>query len=532
MPSQTIAAYTVSDPIIAPRGALVTVKPAPGASARVEYTSIDNVIAVRNGGAPWSLWRLGSVSAAASDLLGEPVYLRVIAVAGAVVFDIDERPSDDKLAAFRTEWSGPTPTVLARALRGAAKWFGAAQNSNTFNESSSVFTLPTYGAGMKIEAEAPFSAVRLYWVSRTQNAMTGSKAIVGVTETADTSVAAQAFHPRIGGSTYNTVVAAPATLGWRAVTWGGNATVDHPAANTAAQVKVSDWVPLSSVPRADGGSRPLLLIRAEHDGAAGGAFATFSNAAISTLRTASAAARGRILQLFTGTNLVSTPAAVNGGLQTACFEIYPEFRYSVPSLSVCGVGDSITQCEGLGLTGVVTSWGMRACAEISTTSRPVNWLSCGASGKQFTEYWARFLELFNAGYTPDVLVVTPLSVNDYSADLPNMSYYLDRGKMRAQEVFEFAQANKIRALVFFPLCPYNSLSAADDAKRQEYNAWLRDFAAATGSYCLNLAGLGNGASPERWVAGYNYATDGIHPNEAAIDGVLTPAAVAVLGAIA
>lgn len=419
----------------------------------------------------------------------------------------------------------------ALSLRGAQKWFGAAQNGNTFNETS-VFSTANYGAGMKIEAEAPFTAVRLIWVSRVANAMTGSKAIVGVTEMADTSVAAQAFHPRIGGSTYNTVVAAPNTLGWRAVTWGGNATVDHPAANTAAQVKVSDWIPLTSVPRADGGVRPLLLIRAEHDGAAGGGFATFSSSLVSVLRTPIAAARERILQLFIGTNLVSNASAVNGSLNTACFEVYPEFRYSVPSLSVCGVGDSITQCEAIGLTGRITSWGMRACAEVSTPQRPVNWVSCAAAGKSFSEYWARFLELHAAGYSPDVLVVTPFSVNDYNGDLPGFAGYIEQGKVRAQQVLEFAQANKIRSVVFFPLCPYNSLGAADDLKRLEYNAWLRDFAAATGNYCLNVDALGSGATPERWKPEYNYNSDGIHPGEFAVDTVMTPALASILNQIA
>lgn len=424
--------------------------------------------------------------------------------------------------------SRPRANTVARALRAAWKWFGAAQNGATFNETGSTYTIANYGGGIKIEAEAPFVAVRLWWVSRVPNIMTGSKALVGVTESADTSVAAQAFHPRINGATYNTTVAAPNLLGWRAVTWAGQATVDHPAANTAAQVKVSDWITLASIPRADGGTRPLLLVRAEHDGAAGGAFATYSNSAIAALRTATAAARGRIIQLFTGNNMVSTPAAVNGGLNTGTLEVFPEFRYAVPALSVCGVGDSITQVELVGLTGSITSWGFRACADVSTVDRPVNWASCGASGKQFSEFWTRFQELVTAGYKPDVLVVAPTSVNDYNGDVANMQYYLDQGKARAQQVLEYAQANTIRSVIFFPLCPFNSLNTANDIKRREYNDWLRQFAASTGSQYMDLSALGDGAVPERWVSGYNYLADGIHPNEAGVETVIAPALVVCL----
>ncbi len=415
-------------------------------------------------------------------------------------------------------------------LRGASKWFGAIQNAKTFNETS-VFTIANYGGGMKIEAEAPFVAVRLFWVSRVANAMTASKSIVGVTETADTSVAAQAFHPRIGGATYNTVVALPSTLGWRAVTWGGNATVDHPAANTAAQVKVSDWIPLSSVPRTDGGTRPLLLIRNEHDGAAQGGFATFSNALVSTLQTSSVSARGRLLQMFTGASMVSTPSAVNGAMGTATYEVFPEFKYAVPSLNVCGVGDSILQGESLALTGGVTTWGWRGCADASTPQRPINWMNCGAAAKQYTEYWTRFTELFNAGYLPDVLVVQPFSINDYSGDIPNFNGFIEQAKARAQTIFEFCFTNRICSLIFVPLLPYNSLTTADDNKRKAFNVWLKDFAASVGAYYMDCSGVGDGATPERWVAAYNYTSDGIHPNEAGIDAVLAPALTAILNNI-
>lgn len=424
-----------------------------------------------------------------------------------------------------------TPVAQALSLRGALKWFGCIRNSKMFNETST-FTNATYGAGMKIEAEAPFSAVRLYWISRAANAMTGSKAIVGVTESSDTTVAAQAFHPRIDGVTYNTVVSGAQVNGWRAVTWASNPTVDHAAGLTAPVIQVSDWIQLSSVPRADGGERPLFLLRAEHDGATGGAFATYSEGATSAVRTPIAAARNRIMQLFIGTNLVSTPSAVNGALNTAMFEIIPEFRYNVPALNVCGVGDSTLACDGLGLTAqAFTAWGNRACMEVSTPERPVHWVNMGCSGRPFADFWLRFQELFTAGYRPDVLVVMPLSVNDYTGDVANMGFYIERGKMRAQEVLEFAQTNKVRNVVFVPLLPYNSLSATDSKKRLDYNTWLAEFAKTTGSAYLDISKVGDGGTPERWLPSLNYAADGIHENELGVENVFTPALVKVLNDI-
>jgi hypothetical protein len=400
---------------------------------------------------------------------------------------------------------GRVASIFRRSLRGAAKWFGAVQAAKSFNDTG-VFALANYGGGQKIEAEAPFVAVRLFWVNRAANAMTASKSIIGVTETADTSVAASAFHPVIGGAVYNTTVAAPNTLGWRPVTWAGAATVDHPAANIAAQVKVSDWIPITSVPRADGGVRPLLIIRNEHDGSTQGSFATLSLAAIAALRTPIAAARGRILQLFTGTSMVTSPSSVNGAMGIATYEVYPEFRYSVPSLNFCVTADSIGQNEGLALTGTITSWGMRGCADASSMTRPVNYTSCGASGKMFSEYWLRFTELVAAGYLPDINAVAPMSVNDYSGDIAHLDYYIEMGKVRAQQVFEYHRDNGIRVTVFIGLYPYNALTVADDAKRVAYNAWLRDFARRIGAFYLDFSALGNGASPERWKTSTGFYT--------------------------
>lgn len=394
----------------------------------------------------------------------------------------------------------------AKSLRGAAKWFGAAQNGNTFNETAGVFTLANYGGGQKIEAEAPFNAVRLFWISRVANAMTASKSLIAVTETADVSVAATAFQPVISGTTYNTAVTFPSTLGWRAVTWAGASTVDHPAANLAAQVKVSDWMNIDSVPRADGGTRPLLLIRNEHDGASQGGFATFSNSSIAVLRNPIQAFRGRVLQTFTGTNMVSSVGSVNGAIGTATYEVYPEFRYNVPSLSVCGVADSISQNESLGLTGGITSWGARGCYDASSLTRPVNWVSCNAAGKQFSEFWQRFLELSAAGYVPDVLVIAPLSINDWSGDTNNFSGYIEQAKSRAQLIHEFAQTNKIRNIVYIGHYPWSSISLPNEVKRLAWNAWLATFATNTGQKFLDFSVLSDGNG--KWNSAYNRRNGG------------------------
>lgn len=423
---------------------------------------------------------------------------------------------------------GKAPGIAS--VCGAQKWFGSVQNAKSFNDSGvfSAATYPTYGGGFKVEAESDFDAVRLVWVNRGTGAIVG-KALVGVTETADTSVAASAFHPVIGGTTYNAVRSAGSVNGWQAVTWNSAATVSIAAATSAAQIGVSDWMPLSSIPRADGGMRPLLLVRAQISQADGsGDFCTYSNAGISAIRTPVAAGRNRVLQLFTGAAMVNTPASVNGAMGTVTFEVFPEFRYRARALSVFGVGDSIMQDEGLALTGIVTSWGWRGCADASTAAKPMSWSNVGCAGKAYTEYWARFTTLIAAGVKPSVLVVQPLSVNDYSGAPNNLPYYSELGMSRAVLAIEYARANGIPNVCLVPLLPYNSLAAGNDTIRKSYNTKLRALALNMGCGYLDFSALGDGASPERWIPAYNYSSDGIHPNETAIDTVMAPALTAYL----
>lgn len=113
----TVPASCISEPIAVPRGSLVSATPSPGATAKVEYTLLDNAPAVRAGAASWMPWRLGSVTQAASDLLGESAWIRITAIDGPVSLEVDERPGDSKLSAFRNDWG--VPAMLATDASGS-----------------------------------------------------------------------------------------------------------------------------------------------------------------------------------------------------------------------------------------------------------------------------------------------------------------------------------------------------------------------------------------------------------------------------
>lgn len=105
MPTFNIAASTTSRPHVAPVGSIVKVTPSAGASVNVEYTT-GSAASVANGVATWTAWPKGQVSAQTSDLVSNPSYVRITALAGSVMLDIDPTPSAAALAAFRSDWGG------------------------------------------------------------------------------------------------------------------------------------------------------------------------------------------------------------------------------------------------------------------------------------------------------------------------------------------------------------------------------------------------------------------------------------------
>lgn len=408
------------------------------------------------------------------------------------------------------------------------KPFGGSQGGITVNQTTGLSTL-NVSYNVKVEAEADFDAVALVWVNRAGNAVNNNSALVGVTETAATDTANNRSQVVIGGTAYTAVAAATSTLGWRNVTWnGGAATVNLAAATIEVQYAVSDWIPLSSVPRADGGTRPLLMYRTHHDGSVDGAWGFRSGAGLANLRTPSSSARNRIIQLcdLTG-NAVSTPSTV-GGLGTTMMEVFPIFRYRRPVLKVMGLGDSNTENSGL-VAAIFNNFLWRACADASTPDRPVVPLNMGCSSVGAANFWARGREILNAGIIPDVLVVSPASVNDNYTSATSVDRLYETARARAVEALTFARAKGVKHIIWMPLLPYNSIStAALDAKRADYNAFL---ASLPNLSRLSFSGLGDGASPERWVAANNFNSDGVHPNEAAIESIMTPALAAELARI-
>ncbi|CUI03884.1 hypothetical protein BN2497_2545 [Janthinobacterium sp. CG23_2] len=234
----SIPAATISQPVAAGRGSIVTVSPDSGASAVVEYTIADPA-AVANGVAKWAPWSKGTVGKPVSDLLGDNVFIRVTAVGGAALLDIDTHPSAATLNAYRPGWVGPDAWAAIGRNEALSRFWGCSgQNGllQTAGQSSLNFT-----TSIKMEMEAPFYAVRLLRVNRSGlNSLDAQKAVVGVTGSNATDAsygltAAQNIAvPVINGVAYAQLAPAGTANGFQPAIWPGREVVSLVNSTTTA----------------------------------------------------------------------------------------------------------------------------------------------------------------------------------------------------------------------------------------------------------------------------------------------------------
>jgi len=427
----------------------------------------------------------------------------------------------DSQAAAVTRSIGHKRTEAVVKHIGTSSGSGMAYNQTTSLSASDITTT------VKIETEADFYSVKLALINRAQNAITGNTAVVGVTETNAIDTSALMGSPTIGGTSYQALAGAGTVTGWRSVTWAGAASVDVAAASAGQTFAISDSIALSSIARTDGGTRPLLMWRTWRGGAAAGNWSFNTHGTAS--RTASTPMRNRTFVASNAFSNAVTTLNTAMSLTTTVQPVFPIVRFTVPVVSVWGVGDSIMQDAAQAEEGL-SAWGYRACMDVSTPTAPVVWANMGASSQTAAVAWAAAKALLTAGApAPTVLVVQPASVNDdASPDVRTREAQL----ATAMDVLATAKQYGIPYVVWAPLMPYNTLNSAQDTIRKGTNTLMQSLAASNGVFWLDFSNLGDGADPEKWITAYNDGTgaagDGIHADTDAFEDVMAPALVSVL----
>jgi len=370
-------------------------------------------------------------------------------------------------------------------------------------------------------AEAPFSAVRvLVGNADPANAALISAGGVGVTgASADIN---------------------PSTGVMVAVTWDGATSVTIPAAAAASRptLRWSDWMPLSSIARTDGGTLPLLIARVDPSTSALAFSANFMGTSSGYWASGNAALAGRFDASSRGSNGLATSAA--GWSVTAFFATSPiiavEYRAAVPQVSMAVFGDSIA--EGSALTAETFSQFHRAAYQVSTPSVPLVVSNHSRAGETTLTYFQRALDYLLLKDAAGQFVNSPTALA-YNISSPNdgdmTASVALAAKNRAYRVMDLCAQ---RGVIFMPVSAIPRTNAGntlpgytDDTIRQALNA---EFMALSGPniISINFGGVLQSVSTPSLFASGTYTTEGIHATDAAVDVGVTGAVLPALQTLA
>lgn len=382
---------------------------------------------------------------------------------------------------------------------------------------------------LKKAAKADFDCVRIHLYSRELSPATVFRGVVAATETASMASLAVAAHPTVGGTQTKALRSAVGQPGWAALTWNGAATGDMPAAaGTYRPARLtSDWVDLPSVPRADGGSLPLVMFRIYHDASANGAVSITSNfmndpspPAATAWNNETARPWWEVYQVNTiigadgVSNLLLEPAGAAS--QNSSMWAAIEFGYRTRAISVLGIGDSLTENGGNFAWGTYGAWGLRGCNLASSPARPVTWFNAGVGGQNSTTFIPGAEDAL-AAFSPTHALYELLSPNDDAANGGNAGTLsaatIAASMSRLQRVARACKAAGTKLVVWAGL-PNNSYTLAHEQLRLQLKAQGMAFCAANGCDFLDLEPyVGTGASPNRMLTSF----DTTHPDNALMD---------------
>ena len=291
---------------------------------------------------------------------------------------------------------------------------------------------------------------------------------------------------------------------------GSTATLTIPAATSGAHPNAvpsmlwSDWIPVSSIPRNDGGEFPILQTRTLLNT---GDIAVSLNGA-NEAGTLNQDGTGLIYRgnfsagdLVTTTSGVITPSNTNGWFAVAGVQ----FMYRNFGLSVATVGDSITQGQGSVTSSYGhISWGHMAVSQlIDSGLGPITYANWGYSGQNRSTSIDTARKVI-AQDAPSMISFFPYSPNDGYTDV-NVAAGWARTMAFVQECWSKGVVPMVCTII-----PSVGLAAAADAVRIDINNRVRALS-ASGAVVVDFdAVITDGASPARIKAALS--SDGLHPN--------------------
>lgn len=389
--------------------------------------------------------------------------------------------------------------VLTKHLFGRMKTQDAA-NAITFN--------------MQIELESPFMAFRIGIPNIHTAAVTGVKACVGLSAAAPAANYVVQVTPE-GGE-------------WIDCTfYGGSATVDLLPRIDAERYSMawSDLIYLPSVARTDVTTgRPIVMVRIEFP--AGSKLTTPFND-LYYWRTNGPriyCCSNQEVQGVTNKGAFTQANVYSSGGDAKAVVAAVQYVSLTRGHQVMIMGDSIS--EGLGAT--VRNYGalQRACYELSTPARPVEYFNA-ALHAQVPEVFSRMLDDHVDRVRPTLLFYAPWSVNDVAVGGISTAA-LRRAQGNLARVLATLRAKGQSPMVLLPeALPCNTAYrnvGVKDSLRRDFNAkTLTSISGATviGGYAAAITGARDANGQDQMVVGA-VGDDFVHPNDNGYDRLKVP----------
>lgn len=320
---------------------------------------------------------------------------------------------------------------------------------------------------------------------------------------------------------------------WLGFTMDGNssylsAIAPRDSANRVGHT-VTDWLSIQSVPRTDGGTRPLLGVRVyfvNQNGAlpvyGNGGSDDYLNWATRTDGLLWCARQQNGDQITTPSGFTSTTNVIQSPICGV------QFLARGKVVTVMSIGDSITEGRG---TYINEGFILPACEQLSNKSGlAISYANFGWSGTPSTSstgFYQRALDILEGPLKPDILVFPNASPNDFTTVTASQ---INNGKYLLMQVIQACYENNVIPVVWTVLPSNSSIDSpvgtknygATDSLRVAYNletlSWRdRGLNVVDFSTVLNGPVNANGQIP--MLAGTT--TDAIHPNDVG-NAILTP----------
>lgn len=229
----------------------------------------------------------------------------------------------------------------------------------------------------------------------------------------------------------------------------------------------SDWMPIASLPRIDGGSLPLLLVRMYSTNRV--PLHSAVNGQWGTPWALVDQGRKEISYYTSGDRTVSgftAPTPLENGIHMAVQFVGRR------GLSVLGCGDSLTLGQSGSNGSWANSWGHQACVQLSTPEFPVMWANFGSGGQTSPVFYARAKNYIDK-LRPDVIVIPCWSPNDgnITTDFGMTSL------TAALLVADYAVRKGIVPILTTPM-PLNYSGTAPDNARKALAARIREMSSS------------------------------------------------------